>query len=317
MAEYNERYSTQAPRQYQTQIPQPPTGGITGGQQPPVMQSPAAAPQQSPFNYQGFKTWQGGWGGGTPEQLRQWVESNPFGKGYASITGTHGDKIKLTGLQGGDQIIDAIIGASKGGTKFGWTASGGAAGGGYGAAGAGGPGGAGSMTIAGGPVNRPGLPGKWEDLYKELFDRSHQTLKMDRNDPVIRQQADAFSAQQERARRNFLSDLAERGSPYGTGAQLGQQRMTAEHMGQQLGQFEAELMGRELETRRQEITHALDSRRAMLDENFRLALQKELALINDATQRHAINTGAQTSRDRLGFDIGQFEADYYLRSLGL
>lgn len=175
--------------------------------------------------------------------------------------------------------------------------------------GPGGPGGAGGRD--------PATQAKWDELYAELLKRSHQGLNIDRNDPIIRQQSDAFAANQERSRREFLSAQAEKSSPYSTGNQLGQERMSAERAGQATGGFEAQLMGRELQSRRDEIQHALDSMGGMLTESQRLQLQKELGYLNDATNRYGISTQAQTASDRLGFDIGNSDMNYYLRTNNL
>jgi hypothetical protein len=116
------------------------------------------------------------------------------------------------------------------------------------------------------------------------LNRSKQSLTLDKNDPIIRAQSDAYSANQERARRNFLGDVAEQSGPQGTGAQLGQARMTAENLAQNTAGFEGQLMGRELDSRRQEISQALTQMGGMLTEDQRNALQRELGYLNDAYQ---------------------------------
>lgn len=174
------------------------------------------------------------------------------------------------------------------------------------------------------PVHDP----KWDALYNQLTQRAQQGLNVSPDDPIIKGQTDAYSAQQERARRNFLGDLAESNSPYASGAQLGQSRMTAEQMGANVGGFQAQLMGRELQSRRDEIQQALASQQGMLTEEQRLALQKELSYLNDATQRYGIDSGAATQRygidtnastaaNRLGLDYANSQSDYYLRANGL
>lgn len=190
-----------------------------------------------------------------------------------------------------------------------------------------------AATSGAGPNMPPGPPQnqhdpKWDALYDQLMKRSTQSLNVDPNDPIVRGQTDAFSAQQERARRDFLGEQAESNGPYGTGAQLGQARMTAEKLGQNTAGFQAQLMGRELESRRQEISQALSQMGGMLTEDQRMALQRELGYLNDATQRYGINESAATSRygidsaantaaNRLGLDYGNSQADYWLRSQGL
>lgn len=69
------------------------------------------------------------------------------------------------------------------------------------------------------------------------------------DDPVVRAQVDAYRAEQERARRNHISDLAERagGSPVNLD---GEKRMAAEKTGQAVATFTADVMAKETEARR-------------------------------------------------------------------
>jgi hypothetical protein len=69
------------------------------------------------------------------------------------------------------------------------------------------------------------------------------------DDPVVRVQVDAYRAEQERARRNHMSDLAERagGNP---GNLDGERRLVAERMGHAVGQFTADVIAKETEARR-------------------------------------------------------------------
>lgn len=145
---------------------------------------------------------------------------------------------------------------------------------------------------AGAPGNgTPGAPGTtpaandpaWDALYNQLLQRSQQSLAIDRNDPTIRAQGDAYAAAAERARRNYISDAAEN---QGSLANLrGEERLAAERMGQSVAANEASLMQRELDARREEIQNALTQRQGMLTAQQQMALQKELTLIDDATKR--------------------------------
>jgi hypothetical protein len=174
------------------------------------------------------------------------------------------------------------------------------------------------------PVQDP----RANDLYNTLLGRAKQSENVSPDDPIISGQTDAFAAQQERARRNYLGDLAESSGPYASGAMLGQSRMTAETMGQNVGNFQSQLMGRELESRRKEIQDALSQMGSMLSDEQKMALEKELGYLNDATQRYGIGTTAATNRyavdqtaqtaaNRLGLDTSNSSADYWLRSQGL
>lgn len=128
-------------------------------------------------------------------------------------------------------------------------------------------------------------------LYQQLSDRAHQGLAIDRNDPVIRAQADAFNANQQRASRDYLSDLAEKSGPY---ANLrGEQRMQAEKTGQATGGFEAQLMGRELQSRRAEIQDALNGQAGLLSADQVHQLQRELGLMDNNIKQQQLGLSAR------------------------
>lgn len=142
-----------------------------------------------------------------------------------------------------------------------------------------------------------------EALRKQLIDqltaRSQQSLTIDRNDPTIRAQADAYGANEERAKRNYLADIAEKSGP---NANLqGEARMAAEKVGQRTGGFEAELMGRELTAKRTEIATALESMRGMLTTSQEMQLRKELASMDDAIQRMRLQQDATQFDANLGY----------------
>lgn len=129
-------------------------------------------------------------------------------------------------------------------------------------------------------------------LYSQLQGRANEALAIDRNDPIIRAQADAYSAQQDRARRNFISDAAERGGPL---ANLeGERRISAEHAGQATGAFEAQLMGQELAARRTEIQNALNGMAGLLTADQSNELQRQLGLLNQAIEQQKIGLGQNT-----------------------
>lgn len=69
------------------------------------------------------------------------------------------------------------------------------------------------------------------------------------DDPVVCAQVDAYRAEQERARRNHLSDLAEQaiGNPVNLD---GEKRLVAERMGHAVGMFAADVIAKEVEARR-------------------------------------------------------------------
>ncbi|MGE3341502.1 MAG: hypothetical protein AB7J46_06435 [Candidatus Altimarinota bacterium] len=126
-------------------------------------------------------------------------------------------------------------------------------------------------------------------LYAQLLERANQSLDISPDLPVIKAQTEAFAAAQERARRNYLSDLAESSGPY---ANLrGEERMAMERAGQAVGGLTAQLMGRELEARRAEIQAALNGAAGLLTADQELNLRKQLGLLDNMVeqQRTAIS----------------------------
>jgi hypothetical protein len=78
---------------------------------------------------------------------------------------------------------------------------------------------------------------------------AHYDEVVTKDDAVVRAQVDAYSAQQERIRRSYLSDLAEKaqGNPQNT---RGEERLTEEKMGHAVGTFAADAIAKETEARR-------------------------------------------------------------------
>lgn len=149
-------------------------------------------------------------------------------------------------------------------------------------------------------------------LIKQLTQRAQQGTKIDANDPNIKQQVDPYAASQDRASRNYLADLAEKSGPL---ANLqGQARVAAEHAGQNTGLFQAQLIGRELESRRAEIKDALAQMGSMLSDEQKIALQQELAHLDDATKRLGLQYSRETAQgqlqlgqNELGLNYGKFD----------
>lgn len=157
------------------------------------------------------------------------------------------------------------------------------------------------------------MQGQSDALFKLLMERATQGTAVDRNDPNIRAQVDPVVAQQERASRNYLDDLAERSGPL---ANLqGERRLAAERSGQAAGAFESEVIGREMAGRRDEIMQALQLYGNRLTVEQQLAMQQELAQLNASLQRESF--GIQ--RDELGLRRDQMGManDQFLRELAL
>jgi hypothetical protein len=144
-------------------------------------------------------------------------------------------------------------------------------------------------------------------LWEQLSARANQSLAIDRNNPIIRAQADAYSANTERARRNYISDAAERGGQF---ANLDtERRMAAEHAGQANAGFEAQLLGRELQSRRDEIAQALAQLTGIISADKENALRQQLAGLDAQLKQQGLavtaagqNQSYDTALRRLGLD---------------
>lgn len=98
--------------------------------------------------------------------------------------------------------------------------------------------------------------GRSNSLYDELSKRiAGANAPVDPNDPLIHGQVATFGAAQERAKRDYLSNIAEKAGPL---ANLrGEQRMAAEKLGQNVSGFQSELLAREQAARRDQAGQAL------------------------------------------------------------
>jgi hypothetical protein len=153
---------------------------------------------------------------------------------------------------------------------------------------------------------QPEMQGRSDDLYKLLMERATQGTAVNRNDPNIRAQVDPVVAQQERASRNYLDEIAERSGPLAN--MQGERRLAAERSGQAAGAFESEVIGREIAARRDEIAQALQLYGSRLTADQQMGLQRELASLEAALSREGM--GLQ----RYGMDQSN---DQFLRELAL
>ena len=155
---------------------------------------------------------------------------------------------------------------------------------------------------------QPAAPsGGQNDLYALLMQRAQQGTTVGRTDPNVRAQVDPVVAQQERANRNAFDDMAEKAGPLAN--MTGERRMAAERTGQFAGALESEVIGREIDSRRQEIMQALSLWGQQLSGDQRLALQRELAYLED----QARTADRSLSRDALNQGNDQFMRELALR----
>jgi rhamnose utilization protein RhaD (predicted bifunctional aldolase and dehydrogenase) len=100
------------------------------------------------------------------------------------------------------------------------------------------------------PYSVPGATPAQNDMYTQLKQRAQFNYGLDRNDPIIKGQVDAYRAEQQRGAQRNQQQAAEAMGPYATGALRNEQRMTNEQSGQNTANFQSQLMGRELDSRR-------------------------------------------------------------------
>lgn len=163
----------------------------------------------------------------------------------------------------------------------------------------------------GGPNTAPSAPAQdaqWTALYDQLMQRAKQGLNIDKNDPAIRQQTDAYNADSTRQMRDYLSGVAESSSPYKNMA--GETRMANEHVGQATGALQASLIGNELTQRRTEIQNALTQMGGMLTSAQQLQLQRELGLINANLQKTQIGNNFTLGQQSINSGNDQFAAQF-------
>ena len=130
------------------------------------------------------------------------------------------------------------------------------------------------------PPTTPGAAATPANEFVRLLMERAQRGPVDRRDADVRAQADAYGAQQTRASRNYLSDLAERegGAPVNL---RGEERMAAERAGQASGAFEAEIIGRLNAQRRDELLQYMQMWGNQLSNDQRVSIERELANLTD------------------------------------
>lgn len=242
---------------------------------------------------------------GTGMTAQDFINSRPDISAGARLLPGSTDKVILpTG-----EVLDLSINANAQGqgTGNGWTTVGHWNGSavvpyadGGGGAGGGGAAGGGSASAGSGSASYSTTPDPARQaLMDKLMGRANQSLAFDPNDPVIRSQVDAYNATQQRASRNYLADLAESSGPL---ANLqGEQRLAAERVGQSTSGFQADLAGRDLTAKRQEISDALQQYGALLSDQQRMDLQMKLATMDDAIKRMSLDQNASQFNADLGY----------------
>lgn len=298
-------------------------GGITGN--PTATAAPQNSPQQ--FALSGWQSvQQGDYGRAFLDWATQQYGQAGRGSGFANLD-PNGLQSALngfynaTGVRGviapgkGDQVsfnggapIDVVTAIGTPGSTY-WNGS---------VAGAGAPGGAGAGAGGGNGLPVTGAPGSGslnltgsagglgfndpnvQQLYQLLLGRATQGLALDPNSPEIAGPTQAYAAEQERSRRNYLSQLAESSNP---NANLTtEERLTAETAGQNTSGYQANLIAQQMQARRTEIQQALSEMGSVLTSQQQLALQTELAQLDNALQQSRLTEQGREFDKNLGYE---------------
>lgn len=164
---------------------------------------------------------------------------------------------------------------------------------------------------AGGQARDP----RSDDLFNLLMGRAHQGLNVSPDDPIIKAQTDAYSANNQRAQKSYLSQAAEAGGPNSNTEAIG--RSMAEKGAQATGGLQAQLMGNELSSRREEIQQALTGMGSMLTSQQQLSLQRELGLIDAQLRQQGLNSNNDQFLANLGLQTQNQNNYWQAQSQGL
>lgn len=155
----------------------------------------------------------------------------------------------------------------------------------------------------------PQTAGLSSDLYTELQSRiAGANTPVDPNDPIIKAQSDAYNAQQTRASRSYLSNIAEKAGPLANIA--GEQRMASEKLGQNQSDFLAQLMSTEQGARRDAASQALGLEGSQLTSDQNRDLQGQLGF-----GQLALNDKLGSGQLALGNRTLDTNSDEFLRQL--
>ena len=116
-------------------------------------------------------------------------------------------------------------------------------------------------------------------------------------------QRSAYIANQERARQNYLADAAE---GLGANANLaGEERLSAERLGQNTAGYVADLQAKELSSQRDQLIQYSQLYGNLLTEQQRQALQLKIAEMDDAVKRLQIKSNESIARNQIAFQRDQ------------
>lgn len=161
-----------------------------------------------------------------------------------------------------------------------------------------------------GPVDANGNPTNLEDaVRKRLLDLLNtDPTKVSLNDPALKGQSEAFAVGQARSAQRQREMLAERRAAEGSGSSGAfdaDLTNLAEQQGESEQQFNAQLIGNELQNRRAMLMSALEQGAGMLNAEQQRAAQIEIANIDAAVRRLGIETQGQLGVGQLNLGLLQ------------
>lgn len=172
---------------------------------------------------------------------------------------------------------------------------------------------AGGTPQTAGPQQPHGPGTRRNEMYDMLMSRAQQGLNVNPNDPAIKGQVDAYRGEQERMRRNLQSDYAEGGKSLSDT----QKRMSHEAVGHNVGSLQAQLVANERQARRDEIAQALSLNSQFLTDGEKLALQRELGMLDNEIKRNAVNLQSKELDLQSQLGLGNLELQRQLGMGGL
>lgn len=161
-------------------------------------------------------------------------------------------------------------------------------------------------------INPSSIPGTVQAMDPQIHDAIMKLLTEGQTppsatDPIIKNQVDAYRAQQDRSRDQGRAALAERAAYEGTPTSTfdTQLQNMYEQEGQNVAGFQANLIGGDLQARRQQVVDAIQFAQGA----DRTALQLQLANIDNALREQGLGTQNQQFYDTLSSNIGMNQAD--------
>ncbi len=277
--------------------------------------APAAAPTGPVWDKNARNAVRDAWmsqGSSYGGDLNKFINENAAASPYKNYLRAEGDKLYLKPTVDdkygsmGDEVIDAVLDYGPGGkNSAAWTGIGpgsGTAGNNVFPGGAPGAGGVAGGGAGGGTASSLQDP-RASALFDLLMKRATQSENIDRNDPIVRSQSDAFNAQGQQARRDYLASEAEKAGPYGN--QSSEERRSAEELGKSSGAFEAQAIANQQNARRQEIEQALSGAAGFLTQEQQMALTEELQKLNLAQQESQF--GRNLGQTAYEFDTNRYD----------